>query len=93
MNRPPADSTVTADEKNSLDPAWVAHQLEHAAWFSNSTGGSNCVEVAFLDHGLVATRDSLNPHHSPQLYSEDEWTAFIDGAKNGRFDRKATSTS
>ncbi|GAA2118013.1 hypothetical protein GCM10009759_64900 [Kitasatospora saccharophila] len=92
MNHPPADSIITADEKNQLDPAWVAQQLEQAKWFSNSTGGSNCVEVAFLDNGLVATRDSLNTHNPPQLYSDDEWIAFIDGAKNGRFDRKTATT-
>ncbi|MFD7645682.1 DUF397 domain-containing protein [Kitasatospora sp. NPDC059795] len=86
MNHPPATAIVTADEKNSLDPAWLEEQLQQAEWLSASTGGSNCVEVAFLACGLVSTRDSLNADHRPQLYSHEEWQAFIAGAKAGLFD-------
>ena len=41
--------------KNDLDPTWVDTQLRTANWHTSSlsSGGSTCVQVAFLDHGLV----------------------------------------
>ncbi|MFF2041880.1 DUF397 domain-containing protein [Kitasatospora sp. NPDC058170] len=82
-----SDSIVTAEEKNSLDPAWVKDQLERATWLTASTGGSNCLRVAFLDRGLVSTGDSLNPDQDPLLFAAGEWDDFLAGAKAGRFDR------
>jgi hypothetical protein len=54
---------------------------------SHSSQHGQCVEVAFLDQGTVAIRDSKNPA-GPQLrFTTAEWSAFLAGAKNGEFDR------
>jgi hypothetical protein len=49
---------------------------------SNPSG--NCVEVAFNDG--VHVRNSRNIL-SKLDFTKDEWDAFIDGVKNGEFDR------
>ncbi|MFG1879725.1 DUF397 domain-containing protein [Sphaerisporangium sp. NPDC049003] len=46
---------------------------------------SNCVAIAVTD-GMVAVRDSKDPCSPVLLYTESEWQAFINGAKNGEFD-------
>ena len=65
------------------------HHLNDAAWRkasrSNGTGGNNCVEVAFLDTG-VAVRDSKNRSGPALMFTQAEWTAFVDSAKDGEFD-------
>ncbi|MEV8322211.1 DUF397 domain-containing protein [Kitasatospora sp. NPDC056731] len=86
-------SIVTADEKNHLDPTWVKDQLERAEWMTASTGGSNCLEVAFLDRGIVSFRDSLNPDKDPLILAWGEWADFLVGAKAGRFDRTTAPTA
>ena len=53
---------------------------------SNGNGGSNCVQVAFLDTGQVAVRHSKDTQRAPLLFTAAEWNAFIDGAKHGEFD-------
>jgi hypothetical protein len=53
---------------------------------SNGNGGNNCVEVAFLDHG-VAVRDSNDPSGPVLMFTAAEWDAFVGGAKDGEFDR------
>jgi hypothetical protein len=66
-----------------------AHHLNSAVWKkasrSNGNGGSNCVEVAFLDIG-VAVRDSKNRSGPALMFTTAEWTAFVDSAKDGEFD-------
>ncbi|MEU4419325.1 DUF397 domain-containing protein [Actinoplanes sp. NPDC024001] len=67
----------------------LAHQLDGAVWKkgsrSNGSGGSNCVEVAFLDQG-IAVRDSKNRTGPALMFTPAEWTAFVDSAKDGEFD-------
>jgi len=53
---------------------------------SNGNGGNNCVEVANMDDGGVAVRDSKNPSGPVLFFTPTEWTAFVDSAKNGEFD-------
>lgn len=57
-------------------------------WFKSSfsSGGDNCVEVAF--HGnQIQVRDSKRGDGSPILaFTESEWQAFIDGVRNAEFD-------
>ncbi|PZG47591.1 hypothetical protein C1I98_13190 [Spongiactinospora gelatinilytica] len=36
--------------------------------------------------GLVAVRDSKNPHRAPLVFTPHEWACFLDGAKNGEFE-------
>ncbi|MFC7532564.1 DUF397 domain-containing protein [Actinoplanes sp. GCM10030250] len=66
-----------------------AHQLDGAVWKkgsrSNGSGGSNCVEVAILDKG-IAVRDSKNRTGPALMFTQAEWTAFVDSAKDGEFD-------
>ncbi|AEV82117.1 hypothetical protein ACWT_1101 [Actinoplanes sp. SE50] len=68
----------------------LAHQLNGAVWKkgsrSNGNGGNNCVEVAFLDEGGIAVRDSKNRTGPALLFTPAEWTAFVDSAKDGEFD-------
>jgi Domain of unknown function (DUF397) len=57
------------------------------AWRRSSYCATNsCVEVALLD-GRIAVRDSKDRHGPVLRFSPAEWAAFIDGARNGEFDR------
>jgi hypothetical protein len=46
----------------------------------------NCVEVIAAGGG-VAVRDSKVPDGPLLWFTRAEWTAFLDGAKDGQFDR------
>jgi uncharacterized protein DUF397 len=62
--------------------------LSDAAWRKSSRSGpytDNCVEVAFVND-VIAVRDSKNPAGAVLLFTEGEWDAFVDGAKQGEFD-------
>ncbi|NKY52492.1 DUF397 domain-containing protein [Nocardia vermiculata] len=63
--------------------------LSGANWFksSRSQGGKECVEVAFLDEGMVGVRDSKNPSGPALVFTPNEWNAFISGTEEGTFDR------
>ena len=54
--------------------------LSRAVWHkstrSNGNGGA-CVEVARNLPGIVAVRDSKNPHGPALIVSRDEWASFI----------------
>jgi hypothetical protein len=52
---------------------------------SNGNGGNNCVEVALLE-SVIAVRDSKNPSGPALAFSPVQWSAFLDGAKDGEFD-------
>jgi hypothetical protein len=62
--------------------------LSNANWRKSSLSGSgnNCVEVADNLPGIVAVRDSKNPHGPKLIFTPNEWTAFIAGVKGGEFD-------
>lgn len=53
---------------------------------ATSSGNGGCVEVAPLDGGGVAVRDSKDPHGPVLLYTPREWACFLDGARKGEFD-------
>jgi hypothetical protein len=65
-----------------------APDLDAAMWRKSTRSGANgnCVEVAQLTHA-VAVRDSKNPTGPALVFTPDEWAAFIEGAKDGEFDR------
>jgi Domain of unknown function (DUF397) len=54
--------------------------LTRAVWRKSSRSGDNggaCVEVARNLPGVVAVRDSKNPHGPVLVVSEDAWARFI----------------
>ncbi|MEU1206768.1 DUF397 domain-containing protein [Nocardia sp. NPDC005825] len=62
----------------------------HASqWFksSYSSGGGECVEVAFLEGGKTGVRDSKNPTGPALIFTPDEWAAFTAGINSGLFNR------
>ncbi|MEV6255833.1 DUF397 domain-containing protein [Nocardia sp. NPDC051929] len=63
--------------------------LSGARWFKStrSSAGSDCVEIAHLDGGRVAVRDSKNPHGGALVFTPSEWDAFLSVARGGEFDR------
>jgi Domain of unknown function (DUF397) len=64
-------------------------ELTGASWrkAKASQGNGSCVEVASLSGGRHAVRDSKANGEGPiLLFTEAEWAAFLDGAKNGEFD-------
>jgi hypothetical protein len=59
--------------------------LSVAEWRKSTfCSNSSCVEVAFIDTS-VALRDSKNQDGPVLIFSKAEWTAFINGARNGEF--------
>jgi Domain of unknown function (DUF397) len=52
---------------------------------SRRSGANGCVEVA-LKGGQVAVRDSKNRQGPVLTFTPAEWTAFIQGARDGEFD-------
>jgi hypothetical protein len=69
-----------------------ADQLTTARWrkaeASNPSG--SCVEVAALDDGRVAMRNSRHPSGPALIYTRAEIEAFLAGARNGEFDDLGT---
>jgi Domain of unknown function (DUF397) len=54
--------------------------LSRAEWRKasrSSSNGGNCVEVARNLPGIVAVRDSKNPHGPVLAISRDDWADFI----------------
>ncbi|WP_062983928.1 DUF397 domain-containing protein [Nocardia anaemiae] len=62
--------------------------ISRARWLKSSYSASNgqCVEVAFLDGGIVGVRDSKNPTSPALVFAPGEWAAFTAGVVAGRFD-------
>ncbi|MGH3920871.1 MAG: DUF397 domain-containing protein, partial [Pseudonocardiaceae bacterium] len=53
--------------------------------YSNGSGGA-CVEVADLNHGSRAVRDSKDPTGPALMFTATEWAAFTAGVRTGEFD-------
>lgn len=65
-----------------------ATELPGARWRKSSRSGptgGNCVEVAFLDGGQVAVRNSRHPSGPALVFTAPEWAAFVGGVKGGEF--------
>lgn len=63
--------------------------LSGAEWFKSTKSDAtrDCVEVAFLDGGMVGVRDSKNPTGPALVFTPGEWDAFAGGVRDGRFPR------
>ena len=63
--------------------------LAGAVWrkasYSNGNGG-DCVEVAHLDGGHRAVRDSKNPTGAVLIVGSAEWSELITAVRTGQFD-------
>ncbi len=61
------------------------HDLARAAWRKSTHSGQdgNCVEIATNLGGIVAIRDSKNPHGPALTFTHSDWAAFIRGIKAG----------
>ncbi|MEG8178854.1 DUF397 domain-containing protein [Nocardia terpenica] len=67
----------------------MSNDLTGAGWFksSRSKDAVACVEAAFLDNGMVGTRDSKDPTGPALVFTPGEWDAFTADVKDGKFDR------
>lgn len=75
---------------DSYDPATVGETFPGDAWQVAALcgpNGGNCVEVNLGARGLVALRDSKLVGGPVLVFDEGEWSAFLDAAKSGQFDR------
>lgn len=65
-----------------------AAMLTEASWRKSARSGAlgNCVEVATLEGGDIAVRNSRFPQGPALLYTREEMAAFVAGAKDGEFD-------
>ncbi|MEV4382613.1 DUF397 domain-containing protein [Streptosporangium sp. NPDC049644] len=63
--------------------------LSGAEWRKSTLsqgGGNNCVEVALNLPDIVAIRDSKAPDEPSMIFTHSEWSAFVNGIRNGQFD-------
>jgi hypothetical protein len=65
-----------------------ATDLVDACWRKSSISNSQgtCVEVARLNGGEYAVRNSRNPEGPALIYTQAEIAALIEGVKLGEFD-------
>lgn len=75
---------------NGMDASTLAGVTWIKSRRSGPTGG-NCVEVAFLDGGEIAMRNSRHPGGPALIFTGSEWDAFLGGARDGEFARPALS--
>lgn len=61
--------------------------LNGARWFKAraSESAQGCFEVAHLDDGRVALRDSKDRSKAPQVYPADVWASWLDSLRAQRY--------
>lgn len=62
-------------------------ETTHSYWRRSSHSGTSgtCVEVANLDGGCCAVRDSKDPTGPALIFTPAEWAAFASGVHAGEF--------
>jgi hypothetical protein len=66
-----------------------AEDITRAAWRKSSWSSYNgsCFEIARLQSDRLGVRDTKDNGAGPVLiFNQDEWDAFLAGAKSGEFD-------
>jgi hypothetical protein len=85
----PADSVRAWDDDVANNDRYggSAAQLDSASWRKSSLSGAagNCVEVAALDSGEFAVRNSHHPAGPALVFTRAEWLAFLGGVERGEF--------
>ena len=73
---------------NEIHNGMAADALAGVQWRKSRRSGAvgNCVEVATLDTGEIAVRNSRFPSGPALVYTRAEIAAFVAGAKDGEFD-------
>jgi hypothetical protein len=69
----------------SVDLARVTWRKSSFSGAGNG-GGGECVEVAALDDGQTAVRNSNHPDHGAVFFTRGEMAAWVKGVKAGEFD-------
>lgn len=66
----------------------MTHDLTPATWrkSTRSQAATNCIEVADLNDGGRAVRDSKNPTGPALMFTATGWAAFTVGVRAGEFD-------
>ncbi|WP_433549088.1 DUF397 domain-containing protein [Streptomyces sp. CA-294286] len=69
------------------DNGVMADSIKEAAWVKATASDPqhNCVEVARLEGGDVAFRNSRFPDGPALVFTRSEMIAFLDGAQKGEF--------
>lgn len=69
------------------DPRIVRPRLTRATWHTSTYSGASgeCVEIADLDGGHRAVRDSTNPTGPALIVTSSAWTAFTTGIGDNEF--------
>ena len=64
-----------------------ADTIAGAEWRKSTLSGNlgNCVEVAVLDGGGVAVRNSRHPSGPALVFTPAEWVAFVGGVQLDEF--------
>jgi hypothetical protein len=81
---PDAVTPCTGHLRNGMPARELGSEGWHKPW-SGQNGGA-CVEAKKLPDGRVALRQSTDPEGPVLLYTPEEITAFIEGAKAGDAD-------
>ena len=70
----------------------AAATLNGVTWRNSKHVGcvGTCVEAAVVDSGEVAQRNSRDPNDPALIFSHNEMTAFLAGAKDSEFDSPTT---
>lgn len=73
-----------AEIHNGMSAEQLSSNLWRRSQYSGAVG--NCVEVAPLNDGGIAVRNSRHPTGPALVYTRAEMAAFLHGAKDGEFD-------
>lgn len=73
---------------NEIGNGMPALSITDVIWRRSTRSGAagNCVEVAVVDGGDIAVRNSRFPAGPALVYTRAELAAFVAGVKDGEFD-------